>query len=59
MKLWGNAVALVLLLIGVIWTLQGANILGGSFMTEQSMWLYIGIVFAICGLVAFWWVNSR
>jgi len=59
MKLWGNAVALVLLLIGVIWTLQGANILGGSFMTGQSMWLYIGIVVAICGLAALWWVNFR
>lgn len=59
MKLWGNAVALVLLLIGAIWTLQGANVLGGSFMTGQSMWLYIGIVIAICGLAALWWVNSR
>jgi len=37
MKFWGNVVALVLLVIGAIWMLQGANILGGSFMTGQSL----------------------
>jgi hypothetical protein len=58
MKLWGNAVASVLLVVGVIWILQGANILGGSFMTGQSLWLYIGIVVTIFGIAAFWWANS-
>jgi hypothetical protein len=41
----------LLLLIGLIWTLQGAGVLGGSFMTGQRMWLVIGIVVAVAGLV--------
>lgn len=38
-------------LIGVIWILQGANLMGGSFMTGQTQWLVIGIVVAIVGAV--------
>ncbi len=41
----------LLLLIGLTWTLQGAGVLGGGFMTGQRMWLVIGIVVAVVGLV--------
>lgn len=40
----------LLLLIGLIWVLQGAGVIGGSFMTGQKLWLGIGIVAAIAGL---------
>ena len=59
MKLWGNIVAIVLVIIGAIWTLQGANVIGGSFMTGQSQWLYIGAVCVVAGLVVIWWINVR
>jgi hypothetical protein len=32
------------LLVGVVWTLQGAGILLGSFMTGSRFWLVMGIV---------------
>ncbi len=40
----------LLLLMGLTWTLQGAGVLGGG-MTGQRMWLVIGIVVAVVGLV--------
>jgi uncharacterized membrane protein YhaH (DUF805 family) len=40
----------LLLIIGVVWTLQGANLLGGSFMSGSRMWLVIGLVVLIAGL---------
>ncbi|BCY09830.1 hypothetical protein [Actinoplanes sp. L3-i22] len=42
----------LLLLIGVVWSLQGSDALGGSGgMNGQSQWLVIGIVVAVVGLV--------
>lgn len=49
MKLFGTVAGLLLILVGAVWILQGANILGGSVMSGQSQWLYIGIVVAIAG----------
>ena len=52
-----NVAAIVVLLIGLVWILQGANMLKGSFMTGQSLWLYIGIAVVIVALGALWWIN--
>ncbi len=38
-------------LIGIVWTLQGLNILGGSVMSGQTIWVVIGPIVAIGGLV--------
>ena len=39
---------IVLMLIGIVWILQGINILPGSFMTGQMQWaVYGAIAFAI------------
>jgi hypothetical protein len=59
MKLWGNVAAVLAVVIGAIWILQGANILGGSFMSGQPLWFTIGIVVAISGVIGLWWVNFR
>jgi len=59
MKLWGNGAAVIAVIVGAVWILQGANILGGSFMSGQSLWLYIGIVLAIAGVIGLWRVNFR
>ncbi|HET6259122.1 hypothetical protein [Pseudonocardia sp.] len=40
----------LLLIIGAVWTLQGANLLGGSFMSGSRMWLVIGLVVLIAGV---------
>ena len=57
MKLLGNIVGVVLLLLGGLWTLQGANVLAGSIMSGQSQWLYIGIVLVVVGLGVLFWTN--
>lgn len=49
MKLFGTITGIVLLLIGGVWILQGANVIGGSTMSGQSQWLYIGIIVALVG----------
>jgi len=59
MKTWGNATAILILLVGAIWTLQGANVIGGSFMSGRSLWLYIGIAMLLAGGGGLWWINVR
>jgi hypothetical protein len=43
-------VGVVLLLTGLVWTLQGLNIVKGSFMTGQSLWLLIGLLCLVAGV---------
>ncbi|HZG90551.1 MAG TPA: hypothetical protein VEZ42_10110 [Pseudonocardia sp.] len=40
----------VLALVGAVWTLQGLNLLGGSFMTGSTLWLVIGLVALVGGI---------
>ena len=42
----------VLTVAGVIWALQGFGVIGGSFMSGDSVWAIIGPVVAIAGLAA-------
>ena len=42
-------VGIVFVVFGLLWTLQGLNVLQGSFMSGQTMWLVIGIVLALVG----------
>jgi hypothetical protein len=57
MKLWLNVAAALVVVIGVVWTLQGIGIIGGSFMTGRSEWLSIGLAMLVAGCVALWWIN--
>ena len=45
------AVGVVVTIAGVIWALQGFNLIGGSFMSGDSVWAVIGPVVAAAGLV--------
>jgi hypothetical protein len=40
----------LLVAIGIVWTLQGAGWLKGSFMTGEALWLWIGIACILAGL---------
>lgn len=44
-----RGLGIALLLVGLLWVLQGAGLMGGSFMTGQRRWLLIGIVTAALG----------
>ncbi len=50
----GPALGGVLLLIGAVWTLQGAGVLPGSFMTGDRLWLVIGLVCVVAGAALLW-----
>ena len=44
---------LLLMALGVIWFLQGINVLPGSFMTGQNQWAIYGGISFVLGLVLF------
>jgi hypothetical protein len=59
MKGWVSVVLGVLLLLaGLVWALQGFNVMGGSAMSGKTMWAVIGPIVAVCGL-ALLLVGSR
>jgi hypothetical protein len=55
------AAGAVLTIAGVIWALQGFGVIGGSFMSGDSVWAVIGPVVAVAGLVlaAVGWRRAR
>jgi membrane-bound ClpP family serine protease len=44
-----NVAGAVLSLLGIVWILQGLNVLPGSFMTGQIKWAYYGAVALVTG----------
>jgi uncharacterized membrane protein HdeD (DUF308 family) len=57
MRITLNVVASLLVLTGVVWFLQGINVLPGSFMTGQTRWAINGAISAAAGIVLFLWAN--
>ncbi len=53
MKVAIRLLAIVLIGMGVIWVLQGINVLPGSFMTGQIQWAYRGGGCIVAGIVLF------
>jgi hypothetical protein len=51
MRIFTNILGVLLFLLGVIWILQGVNILPGSFMTGQIVWAWRGAAAAAIGIV--------
>jgi hypothetical protein len=39
----------LMVLMGVVWLLQGVGILPGSFMTGQPFWAVMGTIFLVVG----------
>jgi hypothetical protein len=46
-----RVLAILLIAVGVIWILQGINVLPGSFMTGQIQWAYGGGIAAVVGVL--------
>lgn len=44
-------VGCVLVLFGVVFTLQGLDVLGGSGMSGKTLWAVLGPIIALVGLV--------
>jgi hypothetical protein len=48
---WGWViVGAVLVVLGVVWVLQGLNVLKGSFMSDQTFWAWMGGAAILVGL---------
>ncbi len=45
------AAGVLIVIAGIVWTLQGLGYVGGSFMTGATTWAIIGPVTALAGLV--------
>lgn len=53
-RILGPLLGALLVLIGAAWTLQGAGVLPGSFMTGSRFWLVVGLVCVVAGAVLLW-----
>lgn len=47
-------VGVIAVIIGGVFAGQGANIIPGSSMTGERMWLYIGLVILVVGIILVW-----
>ncbi len=59
MRIVGRIIAVALIAMGVIWILQGVNILPGSFMTGQMVWAWRGAGMAVAGILVLVDVNRN
>ena len=44
-------IGVLLVLVGIVWTLQGLDILGGSGMSGVAIWAVIGPFVSLVGVV--------
>ena len=51
MKTFQLVAGAVLVLLGLVWFLQGIGVLGGSVMSGSSLWAVVGPVVALVGVV--------
>jgi hypothetical protein len=51
--------AVLLILAGGIWTLQGLNLLPGTFMRGDPQWVINGIITILVGAGLFWVSNRK
>ena len=51
-------IAVIAVLLGVLWTLQGSEVLGGSAMSGERSWLIAGVVSLVVGLGLLAWTAT-
>jgi hypothetical protein len=57
MRLISFVLALIVMGLGALWSLQGLGLVSGSFMTGQTRWLYIGLITMLVGVVWLSWAS--
>ena len=45
------AIGVLLVIVGLLWTLQGLGIVGGSLMAGVTFWAFVGPVVAVIGVL--------
>ena len=59
MRIAVNVFAVLFLLVGCVWFLQGINILPGSFMTGHTKWAVSGGLLLVAGIGLLIMANRR
>lgn len=59
MKAFLQVVSVLLALTGIVWILQGINVLPGSFMTGQIKWAVYGAISLVAGVVLFLFTRRK
>ena len=59
MKISFNVFAVILILAGGVFFLQGINILPGSFMSGNPQWVINGVILMVVGLGLALWAGRR
>lgn len=59
LKTIGKVFAILLVVSGLIWSLQGLNLLPGTFMRGDPQWIVNGAIIAAIGLALFWFLNRK
>jgi hypothetical protein len=59
MKLVLNILGGLIFLAGLVWFLQGINVLPGSYMTGDPQWAINGGIMMAVALVLFYFANRR
>ncbi len=49
----------LVMLAGVVWILQGVNLLPGSYMTGDPQWAVNGAVVVVAGGAFLWFLNRK
>jgi len=53
MTIAAKILGVLLVLVGIVWILQGINVLPGSFMTGQMQWAIYGAISVAIGIALF------
>jgi hypothetical protein len=48
---WLIALGILFAAVGLVWTLQGLNVLGGSAMSGSSFWATVGPIVLVVGVL--------
>ncbi len=59
MRIVMSIIAVLIILVGGVWFLQGINVIGGSVMTGQSQWTLIGGIVFFIGIALLIFVNRK
>ncbi len=59
MKILWNIIGGVLIVVGLIWFVQGVGVLPGSFMSGQTPWAIYGSIAILIGAGLLLYVNRR
>ena len=59
MRMTAIVFGVLLLLVGIVWILQGINVLPGSFMTGQTKWAVNGAICVVVAIALLVWASRN